>query len=812
MGFKKFEVFNCLTDPILVIDAEYTIVFANQAMADLCGNEAGKIIGSKCHQISHGCPQPCTETELGGRPCSHAHIFSQGSALRQQHRHRFPDGGMRIFDMISSPLRSAKGKITHVVQVLRDITREEELKNIASTKQFELKNLLAHAPFFISSIDSQMRVRWINEAMEKLTGFQSLAIQGRHCYDLWGQYAEDKSRKGKRRICDGCAVQQTLCDGNIHKTERRLGNKIYEIITLPLTTSNGSIFGTLEFGFEVTDRKKTEEELRKSESRFRVLFENSPSPLCVADFSGIKSLFDSLLENGVRDLVNCLAKNPSIIDKCLQYIKILDVNQAALELIGLPSKEALFANIDSLLRKIPLYETPEGLFAIARGEKKTRHELILYSAANEKLHTIAQWAVEPGHEQNYGRVLLSISDISDRKRAEQEILINAERMRLLHEIDRAVLEAGSVEEIGQVTLALLQEYVRCASGCVTLFDFEKQIASLLACSKEVPSGFCADLEIALHCSEYLESLRAGQAFLLEDIAAEKELCPIGEKLLAEDFRFFLSVPLLTKDGLIGALNLLDFSPRNLQPEQISFIRQAAPFLAVAIQGTNLLTSLNRQKEELRALSQRLADTEETERRRLAAELHDEAGQNLSALAINLDILKKQLPQQDAAAQKRLDDSIVLIDRLTTQIRTVMAELRPPVIDDYGLLASVQWLADRFMARTEIPVLVHGREARPRLSSTKEIALFRVTQEALNNIAKHAQATTVDIELYQVDNSVHLAIRDNGIGLGRNDLKTSDSLQHWGLLSMRERVEAFSGQFSLDSAPGAGTTITARMPV
>jgi PAS domain S-box-containing protein len=812
MGSQKFEVFNCLTDPILVIDAEYTIVFANQAMAVLCGKEVGKIIGGKCHLISHGCPQPCTETELGRRPCSHAHVFSQGSSLRQQHRHQFPNGNVKIFDMTSSPLRNAKGRITHVVQVLRDITREEKLRNMAEAKQFELENLFSHAPFFISSLDSQMRVRWINTAMEQMTGFQSQAIQGRHCYDLWGQYAGDKRRRGKKRICNGCAVQQTLCDGNIHKTERRVRNKIYEVITLPLTTSNGSIFGTIEFGFEITARKKTEEELRNSESRFRILFENSPSPLCVADFSGIKGFFDSLRENSHRDLVSCLAENPSIINNCLEYIKILDVNQAALELIGLPSKEALFTNIDSLLKKIPLHENPEGLFAIARGEKKARHELILYSAANEKLHTILHWAVEPGHEQTYGRVLLSINDISDRKRAEHEILVNAERMRLLHKIDQAVLEAGSVEEIGQVTLTLLQEYVRCASGCVILFDFERKIASLLACARAAPSGFCADREIALHCSEYLESLRAGQPFLLEDIAAENELCPIGEMLLADGFRFFLSVPLLTKDGLIGSLNLLDFSPRNLLPEQITFIRQAAPFLAVAIHGTNLLSSLNRQKEELRALSQRLADAEETERRRLASELHDEAGQNLSALAINLDILKKQLPRQNAAAQKRLDDSIVLIDRLTAQIRTVMAELRPPVIDDYGLLASIQWLADRFMARTEIPVLVHGREARPRLSSAKEIALFRVTQEALNNIAKHAQAATVDIELSQVDKSVHLTIRDNGKGFDRNDPKTSDTLQHWGLLSMRERVEAFSGQFSLDSAPGAGTTITVEMPV
>ena len=811
---QQFEILDCLADPVLVIDASYTIIYANSAMADLCGLEFDRIIGCQCHRLSHQCPHPCSDAELQGQSCSHAHVFTTGTPLRQQHPHQMPDGTTKIFDMTSSPLREAGGRITHVIQVLRDITEQEELRALAASKQYELERLFSLSPFFITSIDTDMRVRWINLALEELIGLSSREACGRYCYELWNHKAttaDDGRKKAQQGLCDGCPAPRAMREGATQTHEAIIGERSFEIVTVPLTSANGETTGAIKFGFDITARRKTEDELRNSERRLRTLFEKSPTPLCVADFSGIKRCLDTLRQNGVNDLVAYLADHREDTDKCLEHIKILDVNQATLALLGLPSKQAFFARIEFLLKKIPLHENPQGLLAMARGEKSCSHELTVYSAADEKLHTIIHWSVEPGYEQNYEQVLFTIVDITDRIKAERAILTNAEQMRVLHEIDKAILEARSVEEIGRVTLTLLQNHVRCASGCVILFDLEKQRSSLLACSREAPSCFCADRKLAFSSAEYLENLDEGQFILMEDILTEEKTCPICEMLLAEDFRFFLSVPLLTKSGLLGALNLLDTDPRSLPAEQIAFICKVAPFLAVAIQDARLLASLNRQKEELRTLTRRLAEAEETERRRLAAELHDEVGQNLSALAINLDILHQQLPLPDAAAEKRLADSIALIDQLTGQVRTVMADLRPPVMDDYGLLASLLWLADRYMTRTGIQVRVQGSEPRSRLAAAKEMALFRVAQEALTNTAKHARATMVDIELRPGESSIRLTIRDNGRGFDRQELPTQDSPEHWGLLSMRERVEVFKGRFSLDSAPGAGTAITVEVP-
>jgi len=806
---KQFKVLDCLADPVLVINDSYKIVFANQAMAELCGVGTDVIIGSECYRLFHQCPHPCKDCEEG-HPCSHSHVFSTGTPMLHQHQHMMPDGTSRIFDMTASPLRDENGYITHVIQVMRDITRQEELRAMAEAKQFELERLFSLVPFFIIALDTDLRVRWINPTMEQKTGLRSSSIEDRHCYDLWGKYAKDQTKKGSARICDGCTAKQTMQDGKTYAHERLVEGRIFDVITVPLSSFNGTITGVIEFGFDITARKEAENELKKKESRLRILFENLPTPLGIADFSGLKRCLDDLRAKGVDDLAAYLAEHREKINKCLQYVKILDINEAALSLAGLPSKEAFFANIDALLNKIPLHENSQGLLALNRGEKSWSHELTLYSPANEKRHAIFHWTVEPGYETTYERVLFTVVDITYRKNAETAILANAGRMRLLHEIDQAILEAGSAEEIGHVTLTLLQSHLHCSSGCIILFDLKSQRSSILACTKAVPSTFCADKKLVFDSPRYLDQLHAGHPFIMENLSQEKDPGSLGRKLLAEGFHFFLSVPLLTKSGLLGALNLLDTAPRALPAEQISFISQLAPFLAVAIQNAKLFAALNRRKEELRTLTRRLAEVEETERRRLAVQLHDEVGQNLSALAINLDTLDQQLSPMNTAARKRMDDSVALIDRLTGQIRTVMADLRPPVMDDYGLLASLQWLADTYSARTGIQVQLRGREAQPRLSAAKEIALFRVAQEALINTAKHAQATSVVIDLFPVRAAIRLVIRDNGRGFDHHAAAVKTSLP-LGLLSMRERMEAFNGHFSINSRPGVGTTLTVEVP-
>ena len=231
-------------------------------------------------------------------------------------------------------------------------------------------------------------------------------------------------------------------------------------------------------------------------------------------------------------------------------------------------------------------------------------------------------------------------------------------------------------------------------------------------------------------------------------------------------------------------------------------------------------TIKERTEELRttnvqivALGRRLAEAENIERQRIARELHDLVGQNLTALGINLNILRSKIPPEvSEAAYARINDSLVLIGETTDSIRDVMAQLRPPVLDDYGLLAALRWHSEQFSSRTGIDVAVDGEEINPRLSIHIESALFRITQEALNNVAKHARATKTIVTLSKNDEKVILIIEDNGTGFDSNQLAEIRSVGKWGLRNITERAVSIGGRCDIESKPGEGTRVIVEVTV
>jgi len=216
-------------------------------------------------------------------------------------------------------------------------------------------------------------------------------------------------------------------------------------------------------------------------------------------------------------------------------------------------------------------------------------------------------------------------------------------------------------------------------------------------------------------------------------------------------------------------------------------------------------TLQQYTERLRALASQLAEVAETERQQLARELHDQVGQNLTALGINLNIIRTQmLEKAPASVLSRLDDSLSLVEQTAEQIRDVMSTLRPPVLDEYGLVAALHWYGEQYARRTNIEVLVEGEEPVPRLAARVENALFRIAQEALTNVAKHAQATQVTVAIEVQHTTLRMVVTDDGIGFDPAHLPDPDVGRGFGLLTMKERTEAVHGDFHIESSPGSGT--------
>jgi PAS domain S-box-containing protein len=268
----------------------------------------------------------------------------------------------------------------------------------------------------------------------------------------------------------------------------------------------------------------------------------------------------------------------------------------------------------------------------------------------------------------------------------------------------------------------------------------------------------------------------------------------------------LEVELLCKDAsvlpsLISATALVDSTGRFVESRASVFDvtrRKAAEEEA------------GRYAQRLKGMASRAAEAQENERRALGRELHDRVGQNLTALNINLNILKGALPANAAAALRtRLDDSLALVDSTVESMRDVMTELRPAVLDDYGLTAMLHWFAEESGRRSGLSIEVQGGDPAPRLAPPVERALFRIVQESLTNVVKHARARRVTLRLEPQERSFRLSVIDDGCGF--DEAQERGGNHHgWGLMIMRERAEGIGGRMRVDSAPGQGTRVSVEL--
>lgn len=301
--------------------------------------------------------------------------------------------------------------------------------------------------------------------------------------------------------------------------------------------------------------------------------------------------------------------------------------------------------------------------------------------------------------------------------------------------------------------------------------------------------------------------RSGEAIYLPDVSRDARYVSGHPKTRSE-----LCVPLKIGERVIGVLNAESGKLDAFDQDDWRLFSALADQAALAIENARLFETVRQQREQLRTLAVRLAEAEETERQRLARELHDQVGRNLTALSINLSLVQTQMSEETADLVRfHLDDSLALIGQTVECIRSVMADLRPPVLDNHGVVAALRWYGSQIASRTGITVTVRGEEPAPRLDPLVETALFRIAQEALTNVVKHAQATQGTITLEIDDGTVRLIVADNGIGFDPAHLAVPEEHGGWGLLSMTERARAVGGNCRIESHPGRGTRVVVEVP-
>ncbi len=258
--------------------------------------------------------------------------------------------------------------------------------------------------------------------------------------------------------------------------------------------------------------------------------------------------------------------------------------------------------------------------------------------------------------------------------------------------------------------------------------------------------------------------------------------------------------------LLGSDNIQHYQMINSEP-----LRDEAGATVEMVFVARDITTQKEAEEVMRHSARRLLESEERLRMNLAAELHDEVGRDLTALHLNSEIINNSMPDElRESLKERIGIVHSLLDDLGGKIANIISELRPPMLDDFGLRTALKWLTGLESMRHDVVVELLVDTAFPRLATAQETALYRIAQEAVTNAIKHSGASTITVELGESDGKVRLEVSDDGSGFDPYSPHGTAKRQSWGLVIMRERAEAVGGTFTLESIPGRGTRIVVEL--
>ena len=439
-----------------------------------------------------------------------------------------------------------------------------------------------------------------------------------------------------------------------------------------------------------------------------------------------------------------------------------------------------------------------------------------------------RWLEARFHPSRDG-VTLVTTQISERKHAEAALHTRARQQEAVAQLGREALLGNDLGFLMDLATAVVADTLGDTRSMILEFLPESGKLRLRAgvgwrqgaVGRVVVDGDAASL--------FGHALRSASPLVTEDIATRTGL-RIPSLLIEHGVVSGMSVVIDALDGgAWGLLGAQTTARRRFTAEDVNFLQAVANVLAAAIhretvtealagerttleervaQRTRALASAN---QLLKRLSARLMETQEGERRRIARELHDQTGQALTALKMNLEAVRPS--SADDPASHKVLESIDIVDGLLEQVRNLSLDLHPAVLDDFGLPAALRCYTRRLAQRGGLELDLAVANLPERLPPEVETTCFRVAQEALTNVVRHARARRVRVELRSDGLTAHLLVRDDGIGFdtatGPADLPAD---RHLGLLSMRERVALAGGDIVIASRTGTGTEIAASFPL
>jgi PAS domain S-box-containing protein len=409
----------------------------------------------------------------------------------------------------------------------------------------------------------------------------------------------------------------------------------------------------------------------------------------------------------------------------------------------------------------------------------------------------------------------TLVDITDRKRVEREREVANQALACLAR--RVTSDGGDLETVLQEITRTAADTLNVERCSIWVFDAERTRIQCLDIYERTPGRHAKGAELAaMSYPAYFAALRRARTLAVRDARAD----PCTSEL-RDDYLDVLGVSSLLDAPVHSGRRLMGVvchehvgQPRDWSPEAQSFAGSIADLACRAMEGAERRRAEQRLHvayEQLQNLTRRLEAAKEEERRAIARELHDEMGQALTAIKINIHLASEgSTPDQLA---HRLSDTLSVIDRLIDRIRAMSLDLRPPLLDELGLVPALRGYLEAQERRSGLRIVLTADPESLRLPPELEIAGFRVVQEAVTNVVRHAEAHGIRITLAVVEGHLDLSVIDDGRGFALAEvMERAARGQHLGLLGIQERALTLGGDMRVLSAPGQGAEIHVRVPV
>ncbi|MFW6096943.1 MAG: PAS domain S-box protein [Chloroflexota bacterium] len=422
-----------------------------------------------------------------------------------------------------------------------------------------------------------------------------------------------------------------------------------------------------------------------------------------------------------------------------------------------------------------------------------------------------------------------ITDVTAARNMHDELRRRNRELAALNQFARSVSDSLQFEEVITHLKDMLLETSNITTGAIFSYDANQNELHLEAHWGDVPFvDHFAAIPVggggdAPKSARRLEQIISGQApFYARDLRK----VPLFQERLQEsasvksgagdDFaeEVFLFVPMVARGQVEGAIWLFSSQDKPITEDQISYFSTVGQQAGIAMRGARLFADVSHGQERLRLLTRKIVSAQEEERRRVSRELHDEAGQLLTALKISLEMLQEDLidieggARDEGVVHKQLNSAISLNERTMSHIRSLVHNLRPTVLDDLGLNSALEGLCHDFAQRRPVSV-DYRQDVDPSLvlPAAAQIVAYRFLQEALTNVSKHAQASEVRVLLQESAGAMRLVVEDDGVGF-----EMEPETEGIGILGMRERLESVGGRLEIYSEPKNGTRLVAWIPI